>query len=148
MRKCWRSVAMAVLAICAALVMWWVPAWWTQRQWFALQAQQMATIRRLEAMPPPGWDRGAWRNALVTVNNVWGNVTYTPAYSKLTVAEMRALQTRLEQVLAETSPANSVESVDRVFALLLEQGRKTVFITGYREEFREYQRSIERGEPE
>lgn len=122
----------------AALTAWWSTKWSAQRQWFALQHQQMATIQRLEDFPPPGWDPGVWRSALVTPYNVWGNVTYHPGYSHISIDEMRSLQSQLDQIVAETTSENSFDSVDRVFQLLIRRGQKTDFIAGYREEFRMY----------
>jgi hypothetical protein len=112
--------------------------WWTQREGFDLQAQQMATIKRLGEFPPEGQSREVWENALVTPYNVWGNVTYAPNYSNVGNQEMRSLLTDLEAIVSTTTTENSIESVDRVFQLLLRRGQKTEFISGYREEFRAY----------
>jgi hypothetical protein len=48
------------------------------------------------------------------------------------------LQSKLERIVASATAENSMDCVDQVFALLLQRGRKTRFITGYREEFRTY----------
>lgn len=112
--------------------------WWTQREWFELQASQMATIKRLGEFPPKGQARETWENALVTPYNVWGNVTYHPNYSHISNDEMRSLQQSLEQIVATTTSENSIESVDRVFQLLLQRGQKTEFVSGYRDEFQAY----------
>jgi hypothetical protein len=141
----YRKPATAILLVTvAALALWLGPPWWRQRQWFALQSRQMATIQRFETFPPSGWDHGAWRNALVTPYNVWGNVTYTPAYSKISISEMQELQTQLDRILAETSPDNSAESIDRIFGILLQRGQRTEFITGFRDEFRAYHDAVQR----
>ncbi len=132
-----RSIILMAVVTLAGLMIWWGTAWSAQRQWFALQRQQMATIQKLGEFPPPGWDRAAWKNALVTPHNVWGNVTYHPNYSHISHDEMRSLQAQLDQIVAETTPDNSFNSVDRVFQLLLQRGQKTDFIAGYRDEFRE-----------
>lgn len=47
---------------------------------------------------------------------------------------MRSLQLKLERIVAQTTPENSIESVDQVFQLLLQRGHKTDFISGYRDE--------------
>lgn len=133
-----RSAAVVIVLMLAALVAWVGVLWSTQRQWLVLQRHQMTTIKRLGEFPPPGWDSGAWKNALVTPYNVWGNVTYHPNYSHISNEEMRLLQSHLDEIVAETTAENSFDSVDRVFQLLLQRGRKTDFITGYREEFRDY----------
>lgn len=128
----------------AALTFWIVQALSQRQQWFALQSQQMESIKRLEEFAPAGWDRDSWRNALVTPYNVWGNVTYAPSYSQLTIAQMRALQSKLDQIRASTTPENAFESVDRVFELLTKQcSNKSEFITGFREEFRTYGKDME-----
>jgi hypothetical protein len=49
---------------------------------------------------------------------------------------MRSLKLKLERIVAETTRENSIESVDRVFQLLLLRGQKIDFISGYRDEFR------------
>lgn len=117
---------------------------WTQRQWFDLQGQQLATIERIGEFPPTGCERATWQNALVTPYNVWGNVTYHPKYSKISNAEMRSLQRKLERIVAETTPENSIESVDDVFQLLLQRGQKTDFISGYRDVFQKFAEQIQR----
>ncbi|MFM9065267.1 MAG: hypothetical protein ACKOOI_19845 [Pirellula sp.] len=118
--------------------------WWTERQWFDLQAQQLATIERIGEFPPPGCERATWQNALVSPYNVWGNATYSPRYSKISNEEMRSLQRKLEQIVAETTPDNSIESVDHVFQLLLQRGQKPNFISGYRDEFRTFGEQMQR----
>lgn len=110
--------------------------WWTQRQWFDLQAQQLATIERIGEFPPAGWNRNTWKSALITPYNVWGNVTYHPDYSKISNEEMRSLKLKLDRIVAETTRENSIESVDRVFQLLLQRGQKIEFISRHRDEFR------------
>jgi hypothetical protein len=112
--------------------------WWTQRQWFELQKEQLLTIRRIEAFPPAGWDRRTWKEALIAPHNVWGSVTFSPDYSNISIEEMRSLKLNLEQIVAETTSDNSFESVDRIFQLMLEFGRRKEFISGYRDEFRSY----------
>ena len=146
-----RIIALRYLKIVAAtffivLVLFAVtvgPSIWTRRVWFGLQAQQLATIKRLGDFPPPGWEQKTWKNALVTPYNVWGNVTFTPEYSKISNDEMRALKDKLEQIVDKTNRDNSIESVDRVFQLLLDQGQRTPFITGYRDALRDEIRTYE-----
>jgi len=133
--KYFKSVLAILLVVVAGTAVWLGAAVSKQRQWRALQSGQMATIMRLGEIPPPGWNRDAWRNALVTPHNVWGNVIYHPSSSEVTLEEMRVLQARLDQILGEATPQNSFDSVDQVFALLQERGRKTEFISGFREEF-------------
>lgn len=132
----WKYALAAVLIVVVVLAAGFGAWWWMQRQWFDLQAQQLATIERIGAFPPEGQDRERWKNALVTPYNVWGNVTYHPNYSHISNDEMRSLQASLEEIVATTTPENSIESVDRVFQLLLTRGQKTEFISGYRDEFR------------
>lgn len=134
----WKYVLAVLLIVGGVLAARFGAWWWTQRQWFDLQAQQLATIKRIGEFPPEGQDRGSWQNALVTPYNVWGNVTYHPNYSHISNEEMRSLQLSLEQIVAAATPENSIESVDRIFQLLLERGQKTEFISGYRDEFRTY----------
>lgn len=132
-------IAPALLVVVAiGLASWLGPIWWMQRQWFALQREQMSTIMRLGELPPTGWSRDGWRNAVVTLHNVWGNVTYHPTYSGIDVPQMRSLQSDLDRILGETTAENCLESVDRVFELLLPYGKDPRFITGYRDEFRRY----------
>lgn len=139
MRKDHVKYAIAsIVIVLGVLTAWFGASWSTQRQWFDLQARQLATIQRLGEFPPAGWKRAAWQNALVTPYNVWGNVTYHPKYSKISNEEMRSLQRKLERIVAETTPDNSIESVDHVFQLLLQRGQKTDFISGYRDEFRTF----------
>jgi hypothetical protein len=57
---------------------------------------------------------------------------------------MRGLQSRLDQIVDEAATQNSFDSVDRVFALLLERGRKTEFISGFREEFQSHRDAMSR----
>lgn len=136
--KTWKY-ALIILALAGCIFATWIVAKsWKQEEWFDLQKQQLATIERLGKFPPPGCNQAMWHNALVTPYNVWGNVTYHPDYSKLSNEEMRTLLGQLEQIVAETSPANSIKSVDRVFELLLHSSQKKEFIDGYREEFRTY----------
>lgn len=135
----YRKSGIAILvAVLVGFTAWFGTVSWKKRQWFELQSQQLATIKRLEKFPPAGWDPVTWRNALVTPYNVWGNVTYSPSYSAISNAEMRALQSNLDQIVAEATTENSMECVDRVFAILLHRGWKTQFITGYRDEFRAF----------
>ena len=133
-----KTTIVTLLAVATALVAWIGMTMWKQRQWFDLQEGQLATIKQLEEFPPGGSSEAAWRNALVTPYNVWGNVTYSPDYSNISIEEMRSLQSQLDRILAETTSENSIESVDRVFELLMQRGRKTEFINGYLEEFRAY----------
>lgn len=137
-----RTAVLILLAIAAGVVAWFGLTIRQQRQWHDQLDQQLATIRRLEAFPPEGWSAGAWRSALLSPYNVWGNALYTPDYSGLSNAEMRAIQAELDVILAETTSENSIESVDRIYDLLLEHSDKTEFITGYRDEIREYDQRI------
>jgi hypothetical protein len=57
---------------------------------------------------------------------------------------MRSLQLELERIVAETTPDNSIESVERVFQLLLQRGQKVDFISGYRDEFRTFGARMQR----
>ena len=139
-----RKSTMTILLIgISGFALWVGPAWWRQRQWFALQTKQLVTIKRLEEFPPHGWDPDTWRNALITPYNVWGNVTYSPTYSNISNIEMQALQLKLDRIIAEATVENSMECVDKVFALLLQRGRKTRFITGYRDEFRSFDDNLQ-----
>ena len=133
-----KIVCAAFLIVVVLLAVTVGPSIWTRRLWFDLQAQQLATIERLGDFPPPGWEQRTWKNALVTPYNVWGNVTFTPEYSKISNDEMRTLKAKLEQIVAETTSEKSFESVDRVFQLLLQRGQRTEFISGYRDEFRTF----------
>lgn len=108
---------------------------WVQNQWFELQRQQLATIKRIGEFPPDGWKEEVWQNALVTPYNVWGNVTYSPDYSQISLEEMRILLGKLKRIVDQTNSKNSRDSVDRVFQLLLERGQKVEFISAYRNEF-------------
>jgi hypothetical protein len=130
------SAALAILLIVVAI--WITLRMRKQREWFDLQAQQLATIKRLGDSPPPGWQPRVWQSAVGTPYNVWLNVTYHPDYSKISIEEMRLLQGKLEEIVSQTTPENSLDSVDRVFQLLLERGRRTEFISGYRDEVRSY----------
>lgn len=137
-----RTVAAAVvlvLVLALFVVGWSVNR---QRQWFALQRQQLQTVLRLEQQRPSGWSAAAWENAVVTTHNVWGNVTYAPEYSGLSLTEMQRLQQRLEEIVANTTAENSRDSLDQVFELLLSLPRaRREFITGYRDEIRSWQPS-------
>ena len=115
---------------------------WIRNQWFDIQSQQLAAIKQLEAHPPSGWTPRAWKNALITPYNVWGNVTYHPDYSGISNEGMRELKRQLDQIVTESNSGNSIHSVDRVFLLLLDRGRKARFIIGYRDEFRSYALSV------
>lgn len=134
----WKYALAAVFIVVVMLAARFGAWWWTQRQWFDLQAQQFATIERIGEFPPEGQDRERWKNALITPYNVWGNVTYHPNYSHISNDEMLSLQASLEQIVATTTSESSIESVDQVFQLLLQRGQKTEFISGYRDEFRAY----------
>lgn len=112
--------------------------WQSHRQWRALQVEQRATILELERFPPMGWDRDVWRNLIVDAHNVWGNVIYSPSHSEVSIEEMQSLTVELDRILAETTPNNSTESVDRVYRLLLQRGEKTEFISAYRDSLRTY----------
>jgi hypothetical protein len=84
-----RKSAIAILvAVLFGFAMWLGTVRWRQLQWKELQSQQLATIKRLEEFPAAGWDPGTWRNALITPYNVWGNVTYSPSYSEISISEM------------------------------------------------------------
>ena len=112
--------------------------WQTQRQWFALQTQQRATILQLERFPPTGWERDIWNNFVGLAHNVWGNVVYSPSCSQISNEEMLTLKMDLDRILAETTPHNSIESVDRVYRLLQRRGKNIEFISMYRDSFRTY----------
>ena len=119
--------------------------WWMQREWFDLQVQQLATIERIGEFPPPGWDPKLWKNVVITPYNVWGNVTYHPNHhSNISIDEMRSLQTTLDQIVTETTRENSIESVDRIFQLMLQRGHETDFISWYHDLFRKQTRASRR----
>jgi hypothetical protein len=137
------GIAGLVVIVCG-FAAWRGALWWAERQWFALQSQQLATIRRLEEFAAVGWDQQAWNNAVCTLHNVWGNVTYHPKCSNISNAEMRSLASSLHQILTETTRQDSSESVDRVFELLLQRGQKADFIEAYREEFNSEREEVRR----
>lgn len=77
-----------------------------------------------------------WKNVLEIIPTIWGNVTFNPSYSGLSVDDMQRLQQRL-QILVENVEGDSVyENADAIFALMLEFSSKTEFVEGYREDFR------------
>ena len=138
-----RSVKVVSAVIVMATVATWIGRdMWLRRDWFEIQAQQLAAIKELEAYRPSGWEQRAWNNALVTPYNVWGNVIFSPDYSKIGNVEMRELKQQLDRIVAETNSGNSIESVDRVFSLLLQLGQRIEFITNYRAEFKTYDSQI------
>jgi hypothetical protein len=109
-----------------------------EKRWrfFDARDKQWATINRIGNYPPAGWTTAAWQNAVVMPYNVWGNVIWEP--DSATPDEMSYLQSGLDRIVSETTTANSVESVDRVFALLLElkgDGRSGDFIRRHRAGF-------------
>lgn len=130
------TIALVVLLAIGGLGIWIAATGALRREWFQLLHQQQATILRLRETPPAGWDSHAWENVLVMVHNVWGNVTYHPDYSHISVEEMRHLQQELEDIVARATPQSSVECVDQVYDLLQRRGEKTEFIAGFRDEFR------------
>ena len=140
-----KLVLLLVLVLGGVLVIRFTKTAIAHRQWFDLQEQQLQTIKRLEAFPPPGCSARVWESAIVTPYNIWGNVTYHPEYSKISNKEMLALKLELDAIVAETNDENGFESVDRVFDLLLQRGQKIEFISGYRDEIREWRASIDQG---
>ncbi len=132
----WLLVVTFIAAL--ALSAWFIARWWHVREWRALDQQQRATIKQLQRFPPNGWSQHGWDESVIIVNSVWGNVTFAPSYSGISNQQMRVLLKNLEQILAETNSENSPESIERIFALLLSHSPKTEFITGYRDELREY----------
>jgi hypothetical protein len=66
----WKYALAAVFIVVAVFVARFGAWWWTQRQWFDLQAQQLATIERIGEFPPENQDRERWKNALITPYNV------------------------------------------------------------------------------
>lgn len=129
------SVAVILVGLLIAKFGSW---WWTQRQWFELESKQLATIDQLRHFPPVGVKRNRWEGDLVTLYNVWGNVTYHPDYSGLSNEQMHTLHLKLEGIIAGTTQENSIESVDRVFELMLQNSPRKDFISRYREIFRAY----------
>ena len=134
-----RSVALAILGIIVLLATAWTigAPLLEQRAWFGVHREQLATIRKLNEFPPAGWTKHAWNNVVTTTHNVWGNVIYHPASSGLKHPEMVMLKHQLERIVAETNTDNSIESIEAVYTLLLQHGRKADFIIPYRDEFRE-----------
>lgn len=65
-----------------------------------------------------------------------GNVTFAPSYSQISNAEMQSLQASLEQILSQTTSANSIQSVERVYGMLEGHGKNPRFVPAYRDEFR------------
>ena len=114
---------------------------WRWEQFKTLRQQQLATIEKLEDFPPPGIRDNAWKNELITLYNVWGNVLYIP--ESATRREMVQLQEKLDEIISETTNANSFESVNRVFGLLLDRNRskEQEFVLRYQKAFEEYHRS-------
>ena len=128
--KVWKYVLTAILLLACALATRVGTWWWNQRQWFDLQQQQLATIERIGEFPPTGWDRGAWKNAVVTLCNVWGNVTFHPDHSKISNAEM---QTLLEEFEPESRAARRNGRDEWVgFRRRSEEMRASVRIEQYR----------------
>ena len=110
--------------------------WWASRQWFTLYERQKATIWLLADRPPSSMTHDEWKNVLEIIPTIWGNVTFNPSYSGLSVDDMQRLQQRL-QILVENVEGDSVyENADAIFALMLEFSSKTEFVEGYREDFR------------
>ncbi len=133
-----RSVALVIAGIVGLSAIAWTIAapLFEQRAWFAVHREQSATIRKLNEFPPAGWNKRAWSNIVTTANNIWGNVIHHPDSSGLERREMIQLEHELEQIVAGTNSDNSIESIEQVYALLLQQGRKADFIIPYRDEFR------------
>jgi hypothetical protein len=134
----WRSTTVPLLVlILVALAFWLGRSWSLQWEWSDLDQRQRATILRLKQFPPPGISTESWNNEIITLHNVWGNVTYTPTYSGLSNADMQTLLSKLNQLVNKATPENSVATVDRVYALLLERATNRSLVTGYRAQFRE-----------
>lgn len=114
--------------------------WWTQREWFKLQNKQLATIEQLGQFPPVGTDQNRWESELITLYNVWANVTYRPDYSGLSNAQMHSLHLKLEKIIAETTRENAIESIDSIFNLMLQNSPREEFITRHRDIFEKYRK--------
>src|SRR5687768_14499920 len=118
-RYIYGALGLPLLIMACITIAWLGRAWWIQKQWFSLQQEQMATIMRLQSLPPDANRRDEWREVIVMLHNVWGNVTFAPSYSEITNAEMEALQRRLTEIVEATTPENSIDSVDRIYGILM-----------------------------
>lgn len=133
----WRNATLGLLVMVVVVLTFYVGRAWSQRQqWSDLDQRQRAAILRLQAVPPAGENAAGWDEAITTLHNVWGNVTFAPSYSGLSNADMQMLLTKLEQCVSETTPDNSIATVERIYALLLDETKNRQFVTGYRDEFR------------
>ncbi len=134
-----RSVALVITGFVGlSAIAWTIGApLFQQRAWFGVHREQLATISKLKEFPPAGWNKHAWDNIVITAHNIWGNVIFHPDSSGVGRREMVLLKHELEKIVAGTNADNSIESIERVYALLLQQGRKADFIIPYRDEFRE-----------
>jgi hypothetical protein len=133
----WRRTTLGLLILVLVALAFYLGRGWSLRQEFSrLDQRQRAAILRLQQVPPPGENATAWSEVIITLHNVWGNVTFAPSYSGLSNADMQALLAKLEQWVSEATPDNSVATVERIYALLLERAKDPRFVTGYRDEFR------------
>lgn len=108
-----------------------------------LQKQGMAIILSFEEVRPASEPAAAWRNQLVEVHNVWGNVVYQPAWvPSETVAE---LVRELRQIRESADSGNVVGKIDLIFQQLLRvRPQQSKFIQNYREAFRAARAGAER----
>lgn len=111
--------------------------WWASRQWFEIQGMQRAVIIKLVAHPPNDLSESGWQNAVITLHNVWGNVTFSPEYSSLTNEEMTQLLEQLETITEETNNENAYSKADSIYDLMHSWSPKSRFIEGYRDELRD-----------
>ena len=68
---------------------------------------------------------------MTTAYNVWGNTLYIP--ESATEAEMSHLLGRLEEIVGNANPDNSLTSLEQVFDVLLERDPNSDFIRRYRD---------------
>ena len=141
MRHSINKYLFAVVVIIASLLIAKFGMWrWTISHFSELQSDQLATIDQLGQFPPAGVEPQQWESSLGTLHNVWANVFCYPEYSGLSSAQMQSLQMKLDEILAETTQDNSIESVDRVFELMLQNSPRKEFISRYREGFQYYRK--------
>ena len=132
----------AVSAVTIVAAFPFVRGWWNQRQWFVIYSEQKATIELLADHPPTNVTPSEWRNVVEIVPTIWGNVTFHPDYSGLSIDQMRAFQLRLQRLVDTTTGDTAYKSVDSVFEMMHEFSPNTRFIEGYREEFRRHARIV------
>jgi hypothetical protein len=111
-------VAITLLALVAWLAGLSFSAIKKQQGFQRARDKQMAAINKVQNFPPAGWTRHAWREATIAAYNVWFNVVHDA--DSTSPDEMSRLQAGLDKIVANMSAANSVESLDQIFALLLD----------------------------